>query len=90
MRTYTIKKGQYLSDILPEIESNIILSKRLPGIGATTLEILTERNSIIVVPNVPVIQCKCQKHHTLFGVHENVTANDVKNYITESKDCYKI
>lgn len=34
--TYTIEKGQYLTDILSEIPSNIILAKTITGIGATT------------------------------------------------------
>ncbi len=52
----TLHKGQYLSDVMNEIPSNSILSKRIPGCGATTLELETERPSIIVVPNVPVIK----------------------------------
>ena len=52
----TLHKGQYLSDVMSEIPSNCILSKRIPGCGATTLELETQRNSIIVVPNVPVIR----------------------------------
>ena len=34
----TLNKGQYLSDVMNEIPSNCILSKRIPGCGATTLE----------------------------------------------------
>ena len=54
----TLHKGQYLSDVMSEIPSDCILSKRIPGCGATTLELETQRNSIIVVPNVPVIKSK--------------------------------
>ena len=52
----TLKEGQRLRDVLNEIPTNCILSKRIPGCGATTLELKTDRNSIIIVPNVPVIQ----------------------------------
>ena len=54
----TLTKGQYLSDIMKEIPSDCILSKKIPGCGATTLELNTDRNSIIIVPNVPVILSK--------------------------------
>jgi hypothetical protein len=60
----TLKEGQYLSDVMDEIPSNCILSKRIPGCGATTLELNTDRNSIIVVPNIPVIVSKCNKKHS--------------------------
>lgn len=69
----TLHKGQYLSDVMSEIPSNCILSKRIPGCGATTLELETQRNSIIVVPNVPVIKSKCGKYSNLLGVYEDVT-----------------
>ena len=53
----TLHKGQYLSDVMSEIPSNCILSKRIPGCGATTLELETQRNSIIVVPGKSSVSC---------------------------------
>lgn len=80
----TIHKGQYLSDVMNEIPSDCILSKKIPGCGATTLELNTERNSIIIVPNVPVIKSKCGKYNQLLGVHEDVTADKICNYLTSN------
>lgn len=80
----TIHKGQYLSDVMNEIPSDCILSKKIPGCGATTLELNTERNSIIIVPNVPVIKSKCNKYDNLLGVYENVTADKICNYLTSN------
>ena len=80
----TIHKGQYLSDVINEIPSDCILSKKIPGCGATTLELNTERNSIIIVPNVPVIRSKCSKYDNLLGVYENVTADKICNYLTSN------
>ena len=73
----TLKQGQYLSDVMRKIPTNCILSKRIPGCGATTLELMTNRNSIIIVPNVPVINSKCQKYDNLLGVIEKVTVNNM-------------
>jgi len=81
----TLSKGQYLSDVMNEIPSNCILSKRIPGCGATTLELDTNRNSIIVVPNVPVIVSKCNKYPNLLGVYEKVTVSEICNYIKKNR-----
>lgn len=80
----TLKQGQYLSDVMRKIPTNCILSKRIPGCGATTLELMTNRNSIIVVPNVPVINSKCQKYDNLLGVIEKVTVNNIVEYLKKN------
>lgn len=77
----TLKEGQYLSDVMNEIPSNCILSKRIPGCGATTLELDTNRSSIIVVPNVPVIVSKCNKYDNLLGVYEGVNQGQIVEYL---------
>ena len=85
----TLKEGQYLSDVMDEIPSNCILSKKIPGCGATTLELETDRNSIIVVPNVPVIIGKCNKYNNLLGVYEGVKQDKIVTYINNNYT-YKI
>lgn len=77
----TLNKGQYLSDVMKEIPTNCILSKRIPGCGATTLELETDRSSIIVVPNVPVIISKCRKYPNLLGVYEKVNIGQIIEYL---------
>lgn len=80
----TISKGQHLSDVYPLIESNTILNKKLSGVGATHCEIIAPRDSIIVVPNVPIITCKVEKHSlsdNLFGVMQNVSVREIEDYI---------
>ncbi len=85
----TLKEGEYLSDALCEIPTDCILSKRIPGCGATTLELKSNRNSIIIVPNVPVIQSKVKKKPYPLGVYEDVTINDVVAYLKDNSQ-YKI
>ena len=80
-----LNKDQYLSDVIRQIPTNSILSKRIPGCGATTLELNTYRNSIILVPNVPVINSKCQKYKNLLGVYEKVTVGEIAQYLHEHK-----
>ena len=81
----TLKEGQYLSDVMNEIPSNSILSKRIPGCGATTLELDTNRSSIIVVPNVPVIASKCNKYDNLLGIFEGVNQIQIIEYLRENR-----
>ena len=81
----TLAKGQYLSDVMDKIPSNCILSKRIPGCGATTLELDTNRSSIIVVPNVPVIVSKCNKYDNLLGVYEGVNQGQIIEYLRENR-----
>lgn len=80
----TLSQGQYLSDVMDMIPSNCILSKRIPGCGATTLELNTDRNSIIIVPNVPVILSKCGKYPNLLGVYQGVKENIVNEYLASN------
>lgn len=81
-------KIQYLTEILPEIPTNTILYKKLTGLGATYGELKSKRNSIIVEPNRPVISGKCSdlkhKKDNLFGVYENVYAENIVAYLEKS------
>lgn len=81
----TLHKDQYLSDVMNEIPSGCILSKKIPGCGATTLELKSDRNSIIVVPNVPVINSKCNKYIDLLGVYEGVTDSQICKYLKNNQ-----
>ncbi|MDN5285684.1 MAG: hypothetical protein JWR38_1958 [Mucilaginibacter sp.] len=80
MKKIKISSGQYLSDIMPEIPTNAIIYKTLTGIGATTLEINTPRNSIIMEPNVPVIKGKKQKG--MLSIYEGVAIDEVIDYLS--------
>lgn len=83
-KTISISKHQHLADVYPLIETNTILNKRLSGVGATHCEIIAPRHSIIVVPNVPIITCKVEKHKdsdNLFGVMANVSVREIEQYL---------
>jgi hypothetical protein len=93
MNQYTISKGQKLSDIMTEIEPNINLAKKFPGVGATYLEIHSHRPSILIEPNVPVIQGKCAKSDDdfkLFGVYEGVSIDAITRYLQEPNPYHKL
>lgn len=92
-RVYYIRKNQWIKDVLKMIPTNIILWKKLCGIGATALELDTPRHSIVIEANVPVIKGKCDKYNTtrtkrILGVYEGVTVDAIIDYL-ESKVQWK-
>ncbi len=85
--TISILIDQYVSDIMDELQSNVIYSKPT-GIGFTHLELLSKRCVIEVEPNKPVIQGKCREFNgrnrrnlKIRGVYEGITVQDIVNYI---------
>ena len=83
-KTIPINRDQYLQHVYSPIETNTILNKKISGVGATHCEITAPRNSIIVVPNVPIISCKVEKHQrsdNLFGVMQYITPRDIVKYL---------
>ena len=76
---------------MDNIPSNIILDKRIPGIGATYTEIHSLRNSIIIEPNVPVIKGKIKKHAdlNLLGIYEGVKESTIKKYLSNTSTQFK-
>ena len=82
-----------LADFIDKMPHGIV-DKKIPGIGATTLEINSKRNSIIVFPTKALAYGKHSKHpNTLYvgseikGQNEKVTNQQIEEYL--AKDGYK-
>ena len=89
----SVKEGQRMSDIFPDgIPANTIIDKTVCGIGATYLEIHTDRDSIIIEPNVPVIIGKVKQHRPkIIGVFgEKTTQKDIAERVSKVKGRVKI
>ena len=91
-----LHENEWLSDALrrggygDNIPSNVILDKTLTGVGATHCEIHAKRNSIIIEPNVPVIQCKLDKEEMLLeGVYSEVRPMSLRKYLQREDIQYK-
>src|SRR5690606_15403637 len=63
--------------------------KALPNLGATHSELIHNRNSIIVVPNIPVILGKSAKHKDVLGVYNGTTNKQIKEYLVRTQPVYK-
>lgn len=90
-----IHRGEYLADALHRQEksnlpSHVILNKMLPGLGATHAELVSERNSIIIEPNVPAIMKKKEKHPHILGIYRGVTIDHIISYLNKHARCRKL
>ncbi len=82
-----------LDTVFPDrfIPTNTIIDKTICGSGATWLEIHSQRNSIIIEPNVPVIISKEQKHQHIIGIYgEDNEVQDIVERIEEQTGYVKI
>lgn len=91
-----LHENEWLSDALRRggygdyIPTNVILDKTLTGVGATHCEIHAKRNSIIIEPNVPVIQCKLENEDIpLEGVYSKVQPMPLRTYLKRKDIPYK-
>lgn len=87
MNKLFLPKNTYLSSVISEIPANKIIYKTLTGCGATTLEIQSPRNSILIEPYIPVIECKANKD--VFAVHEGITIAHIERYLKQKRKYYK-
>jgi hypothetical protein len=63
------------------IPANAILDKTLTGIGATYMEIIAKRHSIIIEPNIPVIIGKAKEHKNVLAVYDDCKEWEIKAYL---------
>jgi hypothetical protein len=103
METKIIKlsKGEYISDVVPfkmnGIPTDSIVHKQITGCGITTFEMqYAKHHSIIILPNVPVIESKVAKHNREFphskvlGVYKGVDVADIQAYLLKDIEYKKI
>lgn len=88
---FTVPENFYLENLLDRMPYGII-NKKATGIGATTLEIKSDRNSIIVMPAKSLAYAKAKKHpdNTLYigseigNIRTPVTIDDIKRFDEDS------
>src|SRR5690606_24147065 len=73
------------------VPSNCIFCKNLTGIGATHIELnIAQRHSIVIEPNVPVIDGKSRSNKNILGVREGISEIDVIKYLRNDVKWKKI
>jgi len=94
-----MKEGEKLSDILTQLPHGLI-DKKITGIGATTLEIKSPRNSIIVVPTRRLAMQKVDKENKEQGKEvclyvgskdnaDSTSPTDINTYLDKDEIEYK-
>ncbi len=81
------KDKKFLSEQFKFIPSNCLLNKGITGCGGTTVEINSNRNSIICVPNISLVLNK--QNNNLFGVYGKTSIADIKLYLRKNKSYNK-
>ena len=79
-----MKHGEFLADILDFLPYGLI-DKKITGIGATTLEIRANRNSIIVLPTRVLAKTKADKENERVGKEICLFVGTKDNNISTSK-----
>jgi hypothetical protein len=89
-----VVKTPYLSETISELPPGII-NKTGTGIGATTMELESKRNSIIVEPLKVIASSKAEKHGALYvgspigSSKKKVDKKNIQNYINDTSIEFK-
>lgn len=76
---------------ITEIPVNCIINKARPNCGATTCEINSPRNSIIIEPNLPVIEGKeISMKGKFFPVKNGVKVKEIEDYLKSTSGYKKL
>jgi hypothetical protein len=91
MRFEEIMKLHGFNGLIP---SKYIINKKIPGLGATTNEIESERNSIIIAPFTALIEVKKLRYESklfaLYGEYDTEQAvTDLLSYLNDDKVEFK-
>ena len=79
---------RYLSERMEYLPSNCILNKGMCGCGGTTLELTSDRDSLILVPTVNLVLNKAKDG--VFGVTGDTTNNEIEEYMSSPVTYKKI
>lgn len=80
--------GKYLSDIISVLPTHCLLNKGITGCGGTTVELQSNRNSIILCPTRNLVTSKESQQY--LGVDGNIRKIDIQNYLKNSFPYKKI
>ncbi|MES2447303.1 MAG: hypothetical protein V4546_08985 [Bacteroidota bacterium] len=93
----------YLAEVMKFLPANKIIYKYLTGCGATHLELICDRWSIIIEPYIPVILGKRMmekedkngkkilvKNPNVLAVYEKTNVNQIINYLSTNRKNHKI
>ena len=80
--------GKYLNETIKVLPSHCLLNKGITGCGGTTVELESERDSIILCPTRNLVTSKSSIGY--FGVDGKVSVNNIKDYLLQEKSFKKV
>lgn len=81
---------KYLSDYYTELPKNCLLNKGITGCGGTTVELKSKRNSIILVPNINLIENKLQSNPEIIPLYSSISDKEFEDKLKRTKGYKKI
>ena len=88
MKNEIITNESYMSEIMHELPNETLLNKGVTGCGGTTVELLSKRNSIILVPTIELAKNKWRKNYLI--VHGSIKNKEIEDYINSDVKYKKI
>lgn len=86
-----IEPYKYLGQLWVRLPNKCILNKGVTGCGGTTVELKSNRNSIILVPTVELVRNKTDLKNGIFGLSGDIkNTNIIKSYINSDFKYKKI
>lgn len=90
-RIYSIRKGEYFADAAKTCRKRFysyqcIINKLRLGLGATHCELTAPRKSIIIEPNVPVIESKARVHKNALAVYKGVSIRQIADFLETNRE----
>lgn len=79
---------KYLSEIMSELPSNVLLNKGVTGCGGTYVELHSKRNSLILVPTIELARNKKEKDFLI--IYHKVKEEEIITYLKSNIKYKKI
>jgi hypothetical protein len=77
---------RYVGEIISELPRNCIFSKERVGAGASTIALTNNKNYVIAVPYIAMIENKVKQHgNSILGVYGFLKKKDIYDYLCNPK-----
>jgi len=86
--TITATPHNYIGEFLNDLPDNCFFNKVLTGCGGTTVALANDKNYVICVPFISLIQNKLDQHNA-FGFYSGVSSSELTEYLAANPSTAK-